>query len=650
VPKANNNRKYIRINSVLPVQATITDIDKNVVWKTSFFGFTKDINEAGVCLEINNFDDNLAENLIQNKYLLFLSIDLPNLEEPVQVYSTPCWIEKVKSANSNKYKIGVSFVNIHEKYAQKIIKYAYKLHRRPKQIFLLICFFVLLTGISFFYEMKFRILNNKLSKELIVVKKEKDQINSEINKIARFKAQLEANLAYANQEIEKLSLLVTSASASEIATPQAITAGNIPAYSAKLEQLKFNREDLKKQLVEVVKKEEVLVQKKETIQAVDISLSHKKTELMYNWLKKNQSVHTGLVNSYEGDPELENFAFTYDQALSILNFVDKGDYANAKRTIDFFVFKARKNQGGYLNAYNVDSGYVLEWTAHAGPNAWLGIGMLKYIEKTKNMDYLKYVMPIAEYILALQDAEGGIRGGEDLTWYSTEHNVDCHSFLRMMYTVTNNSRYKLASDKILEWMKKRVYIKAENRIWRGKNDSKIATDTVSFGIPAIGPKALYANDMDPEKLIQYMENTTKVTTTFTNNKGLVLKITGFDYTDPAKIGRKGVISSEWTAQMVTTYQVMADYFKAKDQKKYEYYNLRADFYNNELEKMLISLDSAKGDTAGLPYSTGHVDTGHGWQTPKSPFVISIAGTAYTLLARYKNNPFCLDKEKQKYYL
>jgi hypothetical protein len=370
---------------------------------------------------------------------------------------------------------------------------------------------------------------------------------------------------------------------------------------------------------------------------------------MYNWLKNNQSVQTGLVNSFQGDPELEDFGFTYDQALCVLNFVDRGDYENAKRIIDFFVFKARKSDEGFLNAYNVNSGYVLEWTAHAGPNAWIGMAILKYVEKTKNTEYLKYVYPIAEYLIALQDEEGGIRGGQELTWYSTEHNLDCYSFFRMMYVLSNNFKYKIASDKILDWLKNKIYIKAENRFWRGKNDPKIATDTVSFGIPAIGPKVMYANDIDPEKLIQYMENTTKVTTIFTNNKGAGFNITGFDYTDPKTLGRKGVISSEWTAQMVTTYQVMADYFKSRDQKKYEYYTEKAAFYINELEKMMISLSYEKYDTAGLPYSTGHVDTGHGWLTPKSPYAISIAGTAYTLLARYKNNPFCLDKEKQKYF-
>jgi hypothetical protein len=39
---------------------------------------------------------------------------------------------------------------------------------------------------------------------------------------------------------------------------------------------------------------------------------------MYQWLKVHQNPRTGLVLSYEGDKDLSNWSFLYDQALAAI--------------------------------------------------------------------------------------------------------------------------------------------------------------------------------------------------------------------------------------------------------------------------------------------------------------------------------------------
>ncbi|MCP4482726.1 MAG: hypothetical protein GY817_08265 [bacterium] len=632
------DRKYIRISSVLPVQIIITDKNKNVVWKTTFQGFTRDINEAGVCLEITNFDDSLITKINSGDYLFSLSIDLPNNEKLIQVFADPRWIKSIGDDTFKRYAIGVLFTDITEHDVHLIIKYAYRMHRKPKQILALMIFFILIGAASFFDDLKMRYNNIELTREVEMIRKEKEQLDADIIAIEKRKKNVEENLAKAHAEIAHLEKTLNKQSS-------VVIEENL----ARIKVLKNNSLEMESNLKALLDKENILTKRKETLSKSIVEATNKKFQVAYNWLKKNQEIKTGLVHSYKGDEELENIAFTYDQSLALMNFVSHRDFENAKKLLDFYVYKARKKEGGYLNAYHVHAGSVMEWTAHVGPNVWFGMGILKYIEATGEREYLKYAHMIASFILKLQSEDGGVKGGPNDSWYSTEHNIDCVAFFRMMYLVSNNRKYDIASEDILAWIKNTVYLPKENRFMRGKNDRIIATDTVSFGIPAIGPKTFYDLNIDPEKLIEYMEKNTKVKARFTNNKNEVFEVTGFDYTKPGNIGRLGVVSSEWTGQMVTTYQSMAEYFKTRNKEKSKYYNNMAKFYLEQLGKMIIFIGD-DSNVAGLPYaSSPDINTGHGWATPKAPFAISVAGTAYTLLAYTRENPFILNQSKDEFY-
>jgi hypothetical protein len=123
--------------------------------------------------------------------------------------------------------------------------------------------------------------------------------------------------------------------------------------------------------------------------------------------------------------------------------------------------------------------------------------------------------------------------------------------------------------------------------------------------------------------------------------GQSVKIKGFVFAPQRHTARGGVVSSEWTAQMVVSYKIMEEfYLKKGDKTKADNYGQKAQMYLSELGNMIISSSSPSGQGQGcLPYATqDQVDTGHGWSTPQGSHTGSVSGTAYTLFAYYGFNP------------
>jgi hypothetical protein len=176
---------------------------------------------------------------------------------------------------------------------------------------------------------------------------------------------------------------------------------------------------------------------------------------------------------------------------------------------------------------------------------------------------------------------------------------------------------------------------------RGRGDSTIATDTYAWSIAAIGPEKLLELGMDPDKIMEFVEENCSVQVNFLRTNGQSVKIKGFDFAPQRHTARGGVVSSEWTAQMVVSYKIMEEfYFKKGDKTKADNYGQKAQMYLSELGNMIISSSSPSGQGQGcLPYATqDQVDTGHGWSTPQGSHTGSVSGTAYTLFAYYGFNP------------
>ncbi|MCX5712045.1 MAG: hypothetical protein NTY47_03105, partial [Candidatus Omnitrophica bacterium] len=369
---------------------------------------------------------------------------------------------------------------------------------------------------------------------------------------------------------------------------------------------------------------------------------------MYEWIKVHQSHGTGLVMSFEGDIDIADWAFIYDQSLASQVFMMFSDFGRAKDNLDFFARDAKTSQGLYYNAYYVNDGTPAEYTIHCGPNIWLGMAALQYCAKTKDRQFLGMAEHIANAIINIQneDKDGGIRGGPTIAWFSTEHNLDAYAFFNMLHQMTGNSKYEQAAQKAFNWLIQHTYDRNDLPVKRGKGDSTIATDTYAWSIAAVGPAKLSSVGMNPDRIMEFAENNCSVEVDFVRPEGKVIKVKGFDFAAQHHAARGGVCSPEWTAQMITAFKLMSEYYyKQGLTAKARAYEHKADDSLAELASMVISSPSPSGQGEScLPYATqDSADTGHGWFTPKGKSTCSVAGTAYTIFAYYGYNPLQLQQ-------
>jgi len=359
----------------------------------------------------------------------------------------------------------------------------------------------------------------------------------------------------------------------------------------------------------------------------------------YNWLLTRVDGRTGLGESYDGDPQLKNVAFAYDQALLVMAFTQGRDYERARKILHFFDSRAVKKYGFYLNAYDTSSGSPWQYEMHSGPNLWLGIAALTYAKKTGDDTFIPFAAAIGDRMIELQDEdpERGLRGGPEEKWYSSEHNIDAYVFFAMLHQATGETRFASAGRAALDWLSVRAFEPGAGRIRRGKNDDLIATDVYTWAISGIGPVTLAGFGLDASRLMSVIETQCRALVEIKRPGAEVETIRGFDFTNGERLSRREVISTEWTAQAVIAYRILARREDAiGNGQKSAAMLQKADLYLGQLEAMSIRYSDG---TSGLPYASHPgADTGHGWKTPQGDSTGSIAGTAYYWFARQDYNP------------
>ncbi|MCM8800221.1 MAG: hypothetical protein NC900_05820, partial [Candidatus Omnitrophica bacterium] len=583
--------------------------------------------------------------ILERKDLDFiLKIEIPLYHKPVEAKSKLAWYE-IADKELNRYALGLSYKEIPNKDNERILRLCLFKKFTPKITLTLAVILLLGFSVSAYINISLVHANRALVKQLVDILQKSTLAKQQIEELIRdreaFQLKLqEKEIHIKNLEEEKKTILESQRKRA-IAEEEANRKINellslIKHLEKEREKLKEKINSLRTQETQITEDLLLLDKKRSSLEKVNI-------EKMYRWIKVHQNPRTGLILSYEGDKELHNCSFLYDQALVAIAYTKFSDFERAKKIFDFFRFKAKKVDGGFLNAYYTNDGQPLEYTVHAGPNIWLGIAIAHYIKRTLDNTYLGLLKEIADWVIKLQneDKEGGIRGGPRTEWYSTEHNLDAYALFEMVYQITKDSKYKEAYQKIINWLLLHVYDKPEVPVMRGKGDATIATDTYAWSIASLGPELLESLGMDPEKIIEFAEKNCSVEVEYSRPTGEKIKVKGFDFAPLRHLARGGVISCEWTAQMILAYKLMAKFYENKNLSlKAHYYEAKAQDYLSNLLKLLISSPSPAGLGEGcLPYaSEDFVDTGHGWTTPKGKSTGSVSSTAYTLFAYYGFNP------------
>ncbi|MFH1776067.1 MAG: PilZ domain-containing protein [Candidatus Omnitrophota bacterium] len=648
---SEDKRKYIRLNSVFPVGMELEDISGKLEFCQAF---TQNVSEGGLCVTAFNINETWVDKLLFDKAILNLTINIPLRRAAVSAKARVSWIKEIPDTKPVKWQIGVKYIQISKKDRKRLIYFSRKISLLPKLAAAALIILLLISGVFFVKNIKLQLANKAMLQDLISLNKEKDRIIKQFEMLEKGKQNLE-NQLQDNREV----VMLMENRMREIEESKVLNVlDNEKMFSEKeqiLEILQVEKDMLQQQLRITLKNNKQLMlqiaktfQDEEALQTELKSVENKKaelidrtTELLYNWVMLNQNKHTGLITSFDSDQTLTDFAFTYDQALAALNFINFKEYTKAAKIFDFYLHQAQKNNGGYFNAYDVKNGKVLEYTVHTGPNVVFGVAVLWYTKITGDQTYINIARNIARFVIDLQDSDGGVRGGPNIIWTSTEHNIDAYAFLKLFAEIDRRERYLSSARDIENWLVNVAYNKKHFRFNRGREDIAIATDTMALAISAIGPEKLLEMGVNLEALVNCVESNCKVDVLFDTQHQRQIRVSGFDFSNPSSLGRKGIISTEWTAQMIIAYQVLGDFYLRDGQvAAAKNYAQKAKFYLSQLEKMIMLRPLWKNKQGGgLPYaSDSRVNTGHGWLTPEVS-AISISGTIYNLFARKNYNPF-----------
>ncbi|MFH0732768.1 MAG: PilZ domain-containing protein [Candidatus Omnitrophota bacterium] len=603
-------RKYIRLNSCFPVEFSLIFSGIKASDK-KYQAFTRDVSKGGLCIKVKGLTGQDLEALVSKRVRLEVSIDMlsPLFKQPVCAFCSVAWIEPMEQSSAEGlYSIGISYEKIYPRDKSKIFNYAIRLKWAPRITAAIV---ILLSGallFAHFNQINMSRQNRRLVARLVETSEKSNNVYKRLNALAQEKLLLQKKLAQAQDTVEN--------------------------------------SQLQTQIQSVVKGEELLQKELTDIGFESAALQFATTQKMLDWVCTHQNRRSGLVMSYEGDKAFLDWSFTYDQALAAQVFMLSGDIKKAASILDFYKNKAKKENALFYNAYDCQSGKPVETTVHSGPNLWIAIAACKFLKYANDASYLGLARDIADKMIAMQKAsdDASIKGGPKVGWVSTEHNMDAYALFNMLYELTKEEKYKTARDAALGWLKQSAYNRPQGRFNRGKGDATIATDTFSWAIASVGPQALKENGMDPDAIMEFAQKECKVQAQFYRPDEKCVDVVGFDFAKPANIGRGGIVSCEWTAQMIVAYKIMANYHQSRgNRERAAEYAKEAKYYLMELDKMVISSPSPSGQGEGcLPYaSIDNVDTGHGWRVAKGGNTGSVAATIYYIFAQRGYNPLKL---------
>lgn len=630
------------MDSVFPVEFRVISFDEKDFLSSWLQGFTRDIGQGGICLEVNNFDSALAARLKNKQVKLSLKIDLPVSNRPVAATASLSWFQE-KEGSPGKYSLGLSYDSIDPLQNKRMMRFARIKQALVPALLLLVVIFAGGFMINTYISMKLIRGNKAVVAQLVKIIQESSIAKQKIKEITRERGELQLKIQTLAMRIEAIDKEKASMG-EKVRLEESKASRTVEELNKQVDKLLKDKTDLQDKLITLQQKESNVTEELLRLDKRKATLEKANMDKMYHWLTIHQNPRTGLVMSFEGDSEIADWAFIYDQSLAAQAYTLFSDFQRAKKVLDFFAKRAQKNKDNlFYNAYYVNDTNPAEYIVHSGPNIWLGIAALQYSKKTGDQAYINLAEGIARAIISLQeeDKEGGLRGGPGVEWYSTEHNLDAYAFFDMLSRITAKKEYALARDKVLNWLNLHTYDKTDVPIKRGKGDSTIATDTYAWSIASIGPEKLEALGMNPDRILDFAEQNCTIEVDYKRPEGQAVKIKGFDFAAQRNLARGGVVSSEWTAQMVMSFKIMADFYYKKNMvAKARSYEAKADTYLVSLGNMIISSPSPSGQgDSCLPYATQeNAETGHGWMTPKGRTTGSLAGTTYTLFAYYNYNP------------
>lgn len=331
---------------------------------------------------------------------------------------------------------------------------------------------------------------------------------------------------------------------------------------------------------------------------------------VYQWFQ-NQALTNGLLESIEDG----NVVSLYDNALASLVFMEYGDYEKAEKIFDFFNQRIHSELKAGVGGFSQlrDRSGIPNNHRWMGDNAWLLIALNNYKARTGNTRFDTLSYHISQWLVNLQDSDGGLFAGHDangklLNYKVTEGMIDAFNAVEGYTDFHRN---------MLNFLK--------NQRWMGSERSLVAWPE--------NPPYLYALDLHPWSYLIFEDfpdyTLTSANRHLTTRKSTATnkEITGYCFDED-----RDAVWFEGTGQMT-----LAFHFANR--------TLERDQYLLEMEKGLM-ISASDSNAAGFPYSSNpgtHYGDGQLWPTAHTE--IAISGGAWYLFTQRKFNPFAVGRIK-----
>ena len=223
-----------------------------------------------------------------------------------------------------------------------------------------------------------------------------------------------------------------------------------------------------------------------------------------------------LARSYSiptDDPSytrLLNWSWTYDSALTAMAFSVTGSSSEAQQLLDQLA-ALQHTDGSIEIAFNVADGAAATIT-RSGAIAMVGVAGSLYDQNFNTSRYLAMEQRAASYLLSMQGTAGLIRGGPDVNWYSTQHNLLAYAFLRLLgneLTADGNrpsaNDYYTAANKISSGIESKLLVHSPSDVYfiEGLNDSVQALDANALGVMYLQD---HGETTNAQKVLAYAQN------------------------------------------------------------------------------------------------------------------------------------------------
>ncbi|MFA5147740.1 MAG: glycoside hydrolase family 2 TIM barrel-domain containing protein [Candidatus Omnitrophota bacterium] len=215
-------RRYIRLSTVFPVEFEVISLDDKEVLCEFHQAFTRDVSEGGMCLEINNLKDDLAEKLNRKSAKLRLQINMPFSSKPIEAIAEAAWIKKTKEHHPNKYLLGVYYEKISEKERRGIVGHARFLTLRPLFVGAAILLLVVAVAVTRVELIKKEALRKETEKKLALIESERTKLAQAMEDLKVSKGGLESKIIAFEREKADLEDKLAAAKSEAMSKPEEI--------------------------------------------------------------------------------------------------------------------------------------------------------------------------------------------------------------------------------------------------------------------------------------------------------------------------------------------------------------------------------------------------------------------------------------------